>query len=76
VANVPGLERKKGYLYFIDKEGDVSRIRRAVGHYPGSSGPKQKVAHTKINKLPGFWYYLKGTQVFQHKPCRTVRKSR
>ena len=40
VAKV-GIKRQKGYLYFIDKQGDVSRAKMARG------GTKKKRKATK-----------------------------
>ncbi len=40
VAKV-GIKREKGYLYFIDKQGDVSRAKMARG------GTKKKKKATK-----------------------------
>ncbi len=41
VAKV-GVEREEGYLYFIDKDGDVSRAKmaRAVTGAPQAEGPE------------------------------------
>ena len=49
-------EREGGYLYFIDKDGDLSRTRRSTGHYR-ERHPIEKVAKLGIQKKPGYWYY-------------------
>jgi hypothetical protein len=37
-----GVERESGYLYFIDKQGDVSRTLMARGGKKGSKAAKVK----------------------------------
>lgn len=51
-----GVERVTGYLYFIDKEGDVSRAKMAKGGKMG--GKPEKVAICKLKKEPGYLYFL------------------
>jgi hypothetical protein len=41
-----GLEMDYNYIYFVDKDGDVSRAKRAVG------GQKRKKAAAKSAKKP------------------------
>ncbi len=41
-----GFEMDKNYIYFVDKDGDVSRAKRAVG------GQKRKKAAKKPAKKP------------------------
>ena len=52
------LVRRPGHLYFIDKDGDISSVPRAVGHYPGPSGPKLKAVRLGIKKKHGHMYWL------------------
>ncbi|MFA5060217.1 MAG: hypothetical protein WC676_06270 [Candidatus Omnitrophota bacterium] len=51
-----GVKREKGYLYFIDKQGDVSCAKMARGNKKGGS-PK-KVAKVGIKKEKGYLYFL------------------
>lgn len=51
-----GVRREKGFLYFIDAQGDVSRSPMARGS--GSKGSSQKIAQASIVKESGFLYYL------------------
>lgn len=51
------LKREKGYLYFIDKDGDISRTKRSTGHY-SEKHPHKKVLRVGIQKVPGMWYYM------------------
>jgi hypothetical protein len=41
-----GFEMDYNYIYFVDKDGDVSRAKRAVG------GQKRKKAAAKVAKKP------------------------
>ena len=51
-----GVKRQEGYLYFIDKQGDISRAKMARGGKKG--GKPQKVAKLGIKKEKGFLYFL------------------
>ena len=57
VVEKTGIKREKGWLYFLDKQGDVSRARMARG---GGRAPKgrQKVARCKIEREEGFLYFI------------------
>ncbi len=51
-----GVKREKGYLYFIDKNGDVSCALMARGKKKG--GKPKKVAKAGIEKKNGYLYFL------------------
>ena len=51
-----GVKREKGYLYYIDKQGDVSCAKMARGNKKGGS-PK-KVAKCGIKRKTGYLYFL------------------
>ncbi len=51
-----GIKRKKGYLYYIDKKGDVSCAKMARGKKKG--GSPQKVAKCGIKRKEGYLYFL------------------
>jgi hypothetical protein len=51
-----GVKREKGYLYYIDKQGDVSCAKMARGTKKGG-GPK-KVAKCGIKRKEGYLYFL------------------
>jgi hypothetical protein len=51
-----GVKREEGFLYFIDKQGDVSRAKMARGGKKG--GKPQKVAKVGVKKEKGFLYFL------------------
>ena len=51
-----GVKREAGYLYFIDKQGDVSKALMARGGKKG--GKPQKVARVGLKKEAGYLYFL------------------
>ncbi|MGE5279633.1 MAG: hypothetical protein ACM3L6_02670 [Deltaproteobacteria bacterium] len=51
-----GVKREKGYLYFIDKRGDVSCAKMARGNKKG--GKPKLVAKVGLKKKPGYLYFL------------------
>lgn len=55
VAKV-GIKRQKGYLYYVDKQGDVSCAKMARGNKKGGS-PK-KVAKCGIKRKDGYLYFV------------------
>lgn len=55
VAKV-GARKESGYLYFVDKQGDISRARMARGGKKG--GRPEKVARVGVRKESGYLYYV------------------
>ena len=51
-----GVKRQDGYLYFIDKQGDISRAKMARGGKKG--GSKEKVKKVGLKKEKGYLYFL------------------
>ena len=51
-----GVKRETGFLYFIDKQGDISRAKMARGGKKG--GKPQKVQKMGITKEKGFLYFI------------------
>ena len=51
-----GVKRQDGFLYYIDKAGDVSRAKMARGGKKG--GKPEKVQKVGVKKESGFLYYL------------------
>jgi hypothetical protein len=51
-----GITRASGYLYYIDKQGDVSRAKMARGGKKG--GKPEKVHKVGVKKQTGYLYYL------------------
>ena len=75
-----GVKREDGYLYFIDKQGDVSRAKMARGGKKG--GKPQKVAKVGVKKEKGFLYFrdkhgdvsrAKMVRKYSHLPSRPCR---
>lgn len=51
-----GVKRADGYLYFIDKQGDVSRAKMARGGKKG--GKTEKIKKVGVKKEKGYLYFL------------------
>lgn len=51
-----GVKKDKGYLYFVDKQGDVSRAKMARGGKKG--GKPEKVTKVGVKKEKGFLYFV------------------
>ena len=51
-----GIKRVKGFLYFIDKQGDVSCAVMARGNKKG--GKPKKVAKVGVKKEKGCLYFV------------------
>jgi len=51
-----GVTREDGFLYFIDKDGDVSKVQMARGGKKG--GKAKKVEKTGVKKEKGYLYFL------------------
>ena len=51
-----GVKREDGFLYYIDKDGDISRAKMARGGKKG--GKPSKVMKCGIKKAKGYLYYL------------------
>jgi len=56
VAKV-GVRKEDGYLYFVDKSGDVSRAKMARGR-KGKAGKSEKVAKAGVKKQSGYLYFV------------------
>jgi len=51
-----GVKREDGYLYFIDKAGDISRAKMARGGKKG--GKPTKVVKVGVDKAEGYLYFV------------------
>jgi len=56
VAKV-GVKKEKGYLYFVDKKGNVARAKMARGKKKGK-GKIQVVAKVGVKKQGGMLYFI------------------
>ncbi len=59
VARV-GVDKEEGWLYFVDKQGDVSRSKMARGGGSQGSTKREKVARVGVDKEEGYLYYVDG----------------
>jgi hypothetical protein len=59
-VKILGLRKEAGYLYFIDKAGDISRIKMARGRKKLSESEKagEKVVQAGITREPGYLYFI------------------
>jgi hypothetical protein len=54
-----GVKKVAGFLYFVDKQGDVSRAKMARGGSKGKSKTKpEKVAKVGVKKEKGYLYFV------------------
>ena len=51
-----GVKRQKGYLYYLDKQGDISRAKMARGGSKG--GRPEKVTRLGVKREDGFLYFI------------------
>ena len=71
-----GVRKESGYLYFVDKSGDVSRARMARGR-KGRAGKPEKVARVGVRKEKGYLYFVDGKgDVSRAKMARGGRKAK
>lgn len=55
VAKV-GIKRKKGYLYYVDKKGNVVETKMARGKSKGGGG--KVIAKPGVKKQKGYLYFI------------------
>ncbi len=53
-----GVKKEAGWLYFVDKDGDISRVEMARGGGKAGSKKKQKVAKVGVKKQSGYLYFV------------------
>jgi len=67
------IKKEEGYLYFVDKDGDVARVKMARGRKKG--GKPQKVAKVGVKKEDGYLYFIdKDGDIARAKMARRVKK--
>jgi hypothetical protein len=70
-----GIKRKKGFLYYIDKKGNVAEAKMARGKKKG--GGSKVIVKCGIQKKPGFLYFIdKSGDVSMAKMVRGGRKKK
>ncbi|MBI4844978.1 MAG: hypothetical protein HY810_00630 [Candidatus Omnitrophica bacterium] len=68
-----GIKREKGYLYYLDKQGDVSRAKMARGGKKG--GKPEKVTKVGVTREEGYLYFIdKQGDVSRAKMARRKKK--
>ena len=53
-----GVEREYGYLYFLDKRGDVSRVPAQRGGGKQKRGKKERIAKAGVEREQGWLYFI------------------
>ena len=53
-----GIKREKGWLYYLDKKGNVSRAKMARGGGKPSRVKPQQVAKVGVEREEGFLYFI------------------
>ncbi len=77
VVEKTGIKREKGWLYYLDKQGDVSRARMARGGGKVPKGRPQKVVKVGIERETGFLYFIdKKGNVCKVKMARSTTRRR
>lgn len=51
-----GIKREKGYLYYLDKQGDISKAKMARGGKKG--GHPVKVTKLGVKRQKGYLYFI------------------
>jgi len=57
VAKV-GVKKQDGYLYFVDKRGDVARAKMSRGGRKKGKAKVEVVAKVGVKKKPGHLYFI------------------
>ena len=53
-----GIKKQAGYLYFVDKNGHVSRAKMARGRKKGAKSKPEVVAKAGVKKEAGYLYFI------------------
>ena len=53
-----GVKKEKGYLYFVDKKGNVARAKMARGGKVKGKKKIEVVAKVGVKKVKGFLYFI------------------
>jgi len=67
------ISREEGYLYFIDKQGDISRVKMARGRK--GRGSPEKVKQVGLKREAGCLYFIdKAGDILKAKLMRGRKK--
>ncbi len=76
VAKV-GVKKQEGYLYFVDKKGNVARAKMSRGGRKKGKAKVEFVAKADVKKKPGYLYFIdKHGDVSAAKMARGGRKKK
>ena len=53
-----GVKKESGYLYFVDKQGDVSRAKMSRGGRTKGKAKAEKVSKVGAKKESGYLYFV------------------
>lgn len=53
-----GVKREPGYLYFVDKKGNVARAKMARGGGKKGKQKQEVLAKTGVKRQEGYLYYV------------------
>jgi len=53
-----GVRKEKGYLYFVDKQGDISRAKMSRGGRKKGKAKTEKVKSVGVKKQSGYLYFV------------------
>ena len=72
-----GVKKQKGYLYFIDRKGNVARAKMARGGRKKGKQKQEVVAKVGIKKKAGYLYFIdKQGDISMAKMVRGGRKKK
>ena len=72
VVKETGVTKESGYLYYLDKQGDVSRSKMARAGKGG--GNAEKVADAGVTRESGYLYYIDKNGDVARSPMARGRK--
>ena len=72
VVAKPGVQKESGYLYYLDKNGNVSRSKMARAGKGG--GNAEKVADAGVTRESGYLYYIDKNGDVARSPMARGRK--
>lgn len=66
-----GVKKQKGYLYFVDKRGNVARAKMSRGKNKKGRAKQEVVAKVGVKKEAGYLYFIdKGGDISRAKMAR------
>ena len=72
-----GVKKQSGYLYFVDKKGNVARAKMARGGGKHKAGKIEVVAKVGVKKKSGYLYFIdKSGDISCAKMARGGKKKR